>query len=38
MPKEACEGCGVELHPVYLNKHRQSCEPYREWSKCLLGQ
>ncbi len=35
MSKEACEGCGVELHPVYLNRHRQSCDPYREWSKCL---
>jgi hypothetical protein len=33
--KEVCEGCGVELHPVYLNQHRRECAPYGEWSKAL---
>ena len=33
--REACEGCGVELHPVYLNQHRRECAPYAEWSKAL---
>ena len=33
--KVSCEGCGSELHPVYMTVHRLGCAPYRAWSATL---